>query len=193
MLREGLAMGADEAYLLSDRAFAGSDTLGTAHVLARALQALGGFDLIICGDETIDGGTAQVSAQIAEFLGAANVMHVSHLEEAEDEALLLHSDMEGGYRLIKAKPPLVLSVVHEINTPRYATMMNILEAEDKPLTVWNGEQVCDLENCVGLADSPTQMAGLFEAPRQKECEMLPGGAREQAAKLADRLHRLGFC
>jgi electron transfer flavoprotein beta subunit len=193
VLRECLAMGADEAILLSDRAFAGSDTLGTAHVLAQAIQAMGGCDLVICGDETIDGGTAQVSAQIAEYLQAASIMHISQIEPKDDGSFMVHSQVEKGYRKIAAKPPLVLSVVHEINTPRYVTMMNVLEAEGKPLETWTGENVCVDEACVGLADSPTQMAGLFEPPKKKHAEMLTGVAQEQAKQLADKLHRLGYC
>ncbi len=193
VLKEALAMGADEAYLLSDRAFAGSDTLGTAHVLASAIEALGGSDVILCGDETIDGGTAQVSAQVAEFLGLPNLMHVSHIQAQAEGPFVVHSQVEQGHLVVEIAPPLVLSVVKELNTPRYVTMMDILDAEEKPLVTWDNEQVCAGESCVGLADSPTQMADLFAPPKKKQAEMLPGTPREQARELAGRLRRLGFC
>ena len=193
VLKEALAMGADEAYLLSDRAFAGSDTLGTAHVLAQGVKDLGGADLVLCGNETIDGGTAQVSAQIAEYLDMPNLMHVRHIEAAEDGPFRVHTDIGHGRLEIEIKPPMVLSVVKELNQPRYITMMDILDAENKPVHIKTGEDVCVLESCVGLADSPTQMADLFIPQKKKQAEMLKGTAAQQAKELAGRLKRLGYC
>jgi electron transfer flavoprotein beta subunit len=193
VLRESLAMGADSAVLLSDRFFAGSDTLGTAHVLAQAIAKLGRFDLIICGEETIDGGTAQVSAQIAEFLGIANLMHVSGIRADRPDLLQVQSNNEQGARLIEIVPPMVLSVVKELNEPRYVTFMNILAAESKEIKTWTCKDLTLNEACVGLADSPTQMADLFMPPAKKKAEMLSGDAEAMAGELADRLHRLGFC
>jgi electron transfer flavoprotein beta subunit len=193
VLKEALAMGADRAVLLSDRIFAGSDTLGTAYVLSAGIERLGGFDLILCGDETIDGGTAQVSAQLAEFLGVPNVMHVSGLEVFPEKPWLVRSQIEHGYTLVEIEPPMALSVVKTINTPRYVTLMNILEAEQKPIEVWSADDVTLSEPWAGLAGSPTQMADLFVPERKGMAEMITGDPKEQAAKLADRLHRLGFC
>jgi len=193
VLKEALAMGADRAVLLSDRAFAGSDTLGTAHVLAEGIRALGGFDLVLCGNETIDGGTAQVSAQIAEFLDVPNLMHVQGVEAAPDSFFRVRCQIEQGYRVVEIQPPMVLAVVKEINVPRYVTMMNILAAEDKEIVTWSTRDLCLAEACVGLADSPTQMADLFLPERGRKAEMLDQDADAQAAELAARLHRLGFC
>ena len=193
VIQEALAMGADRAVMLSDRAFAGSDTLGTAHVLAEAVKEIGSPDVVLCGDETIDGGTAQVSAQVAEFLGIPNVMHVKAIEAEEGGLFKVQSEIEGGSVVIEIRPPMLLSVVKAVNTPRYVTLMNILAAESKVIQVWTKENLCVTEACVGLTDSPTQMAGLFIPEKRKTAEMLPGDARAQAAELADRLHRLGFC
>jgi len=193
VLREALAFGADRAVLLSDRNFAGSDTLGTAHVLAEAIKALGGFDLVLAGDETIDGGTAQVSAQVAEFLGVANLMHVSRIEAGEDRPWLVRSENERGSVLVEVAPQMVLSVVKGLNEPRYVTMMNILEAEQKDLATWTAEDLPPLEPVVGLAESMTQMADLFVPEGGKRAELLEGDAPAMARELADRLHRLGFC
>lgn len=193
VLREALAMGADEAFLVSDRAFAGSDTLGTAHVLAEGVKSAGGADIVLCGDETIDGGTAQVSAQIAEYLAIPNLMHVSGIEAESETELKVKVDIEGGYQLIKISTPCVLSVDKKLNEPRYVTLMNILEAESKPLEVWDSETVCTTEACVGLVDSPTQMADLFLPEKKKQAEMIEGDIETQARALTDRLHRLGFC
>ena len=193
VIREALAMGADRALLLSDRLFAGSDTLGTAHVLAQAVKAVGEFDLVLCGDETIDGGTAQVSAQVAEFLGVPNLMHVSAIQPDAHGPWLVHSRVEQGWMEVEIAPPMVLSVVGEINTPRYVTMMDILDAEAKEIITLTAGDLKLEEPCVGLEESPTQMADLFVPPKKKKAEMLSGDPGQQAAQLARRLSRLGFC
>ena len=192
VLRETLAMGADRAILLSDRVFAGSDTLSTAYIISSAIRKLGSFDVVLCGDETTDGGTAQVSAQIAEFLDVPNVMHVSAIEFVGDGSFQVRSKIEHGYVLIEIKPPMVLSVVKEVNEPRYVTLMNILEAEQKDLHVWSSEALDLTEPWVGLSGSPTEMMGLSAPESKTRAEMLPGDPKQQAAELADRLHRLGF-
>ncbi len=193
VLKEALAMGADMAVLMSDVVFAGSDTLGTAYVLSAGIQQLGEFDLILCGDETIDGGTAQVSAQLAEFLDVPNIMHVSSLEVPLGADWRVRSQIEHGSVMIEVRPPVVLSVVKGINEPRYITLMSILEAEEKEIQIWSAADLTLSEPWAGLAGSPTQMADLFSPPKKKMAEMIPGDAGEQAIKLADRLHRLGFC
>lgn len=192
VMREALAMGADRAILLSDRVFAGSDTLSTAHIISSAIRKLGSFDVVLCGDETTDGGTAQVSAQIAEFLDVPNVMHVSAIEFVGNGGFKVRSQIEHGYVVIEIKPPMVLSVVKEVNEPRYVTLMNILEAEQKDLQLWSSKELDLTESWVGLSASPTEMMG-FSAPETKtRAEMLPGEPKQQAAELADRLHRFGF-
>jgi electron transfer flavoprotein beta subunit len=193
VLREALAMGADRAILLSDRLFAGADTLGTAYTLSAGIEKLGAFDLLLCGDQTVDGGTAQVSAQLAEFLGVPNVMHVSAIDVGPDGIWTVRSQIERGYVLLEIKPPMTLSVVKGISEPRYITLMNILEAESKEIQVWSASDLSLRESWVGLAGSPTQMADLFVPPRKGVAEMLSGTPEEKAALLADRLHRLGLC
>jgi len=193
VLREALAMGADRAVLLSDVVFAGSDTLGTAYVLSAGIEQLRPFDLILCGDETIDGGTAQVSAQLAEFLGTPNIMHVSALDVSLGANWRVKSQIEHGYIVIEVRPPVVISVVKVINEPRYVTLMNILEAEEKEIQVWSAADLTLSEPWAGLTGSPTQMGELFVPPKKSMAEMILGDPREQAAKIADRLHRLGFC
>ena len=184
-------MGADRALLLSDRAFAGADTLATAYVLAAGVDTLEGFDLLVCGDQTIDGGTAQVSAQLAEFLHVPNVMHVTAVD-VSDSVWRVRSDIEHRYVVVEIMPPMVLSVLKEINQPRYVTLMNILEAEKKEIRILSEKDLALNEEWVGLKGSPTEMAEVFVSEKKAEAEMLSGTPREQAATLADRLHRLGF-
>jgi electron transfer flavoprotein beta subunit len=193
VLNEALAMGADRLVLLSDSAFAGSDTLATSYVLSAGIKKLGTFDVVLCGDCTIDGGTAQVSAQLAEFLGVPNVMHVGAIDVAGTGLLAVRSGIEHGSITIEVPTPVVLSVVKEINKPRYVTMMNILEAEEKDCRIWSTGDLILPEPWVGLQGSPTRMGDFTVPERKKKAEMLKGEPEEQARILADRLFRLGFC
>jgi electron transfer flavoprotein beta subunit len=193
VLREGLAMGADRSVLLSDVAFAGSDALATSYIMATAIKKLAPYDLILCGDQTLDGGTSLVSAQIAEFLDIPNLMHVSAIEAQKSRVFHVRSQIEHGYMLVEIKPPMVLSVVKEINEPRYITLMNILEAEKKEIQIWSSADLCLNEPWVGLKGSPSQMADLLIPEVKRKLEILQGEPSEMAGTLADRLHRLGYC
>jgi electron transfer flavoprotein beta subunit len=193
VLNEALAMGADHLVLLSDPVFAGSDTLATSYVISAGIKKLGAFDVVLCGDYTIDGGTAQVSAQVAEFLGVPNVMHVGAIDVVDTDFLAVRAEIEHGSITIEVPTPVVLSVVKEINKPRYVTMMNILEAEEKEITIWSARDLIVSEPWVGLQGSPTRMGDFTVPERKKKAEMLEGEPEEQAGILADRLHRLGFC
>jgi electron transfer flavoprotein beta subunit len=193
VLNEALAMGADHLVLLSDHAFAGSDTLATSYVLSAGIRKLGAFDVVLCGDYTIDGGTAQVSAQVAEFLGVPNVMHVRAIDSTGTGLLTVRAEIEHGFITIEVLTPVVLSVVKEINKPRYVTMMNILGAEEKEIQIWSAGDLILSEPWIGLQGSPTQMGDFTVPERKKEAEMLQGEPEEQAGMLADRLHRLGYC
>jgi len=125
-LREALAMGADEAVLLSDRAFAGADTWATSLTLAKAIEKLE-YDLIITGRQAIDGDTAQVGPELAEHLG---VPHVSYAEEVhkEDNALIIKRRFEDGYHIIKVEMPCLITALSEMNQPRYMSVTGILDA-----------------------------------------------------------------
>jgi electron transfer flavoprotein beta subunit len=193
VLKEALAMGADRAVLLSDKIFAGSDTLATSYLLSSAIKQLGAYDIILCGDQTSDSGTAQVSAQIAEFLGIPNLMHVSAVELTDEVQFMVKAQIEHGYMLVEISPPMVLSVTNQLNEPRYTTLMNILEAEQKSIEVWSSKEMDLAELWVGLDGSPTRMGDFMVPAKRKKAEILQGSPEEQAAELTDRLHRLGFC
>ena len=132
-LREALAMGADEAVLLSDRAFGGADTWATSTTIAAALRKLG-FDLIVCGRQAIDGDTAQVGPQIAEHLGIPHVSYVSELELTGD-AVVVKRVFEDGYQRIKAKLPCLLTALKDMNAPRYMSVAGIFDAYKKEIKV----------------------------------------------------------
>ena len=193
VLREALAMGADRMVLLSDRRFAGSDTLATASIIAAAVRSIGPFDLLLCGDETTDSGTAQVSPQIAELLGVPNLMHVSSIQASEDMLFRVRSQIEDGHIVAEFEPPMVLSVVKEINDPRYVTLMAILDGEQKEARILTADDLILDEPWIGLEGSPTQIVDLVVPPKKTKAEMLQGDTRVQAQTLADRLYRMGFC
>ncbi len=193
VLREGLAMGADLSILLSDLAFAGSDALATSYILATAIKKLAHYDLILCGDQTLDGSTSLVSAQIAEFLDIPNLMHVSAIEAQNRRVFRVRSQIEHGYMLVEIKPPMVLSVVKEINEPRYITLMNILEAEKKEIQMWSFTNLSLDEPWVGLKGSPSQMADVFMPEVKRAREILQGDPSEMTRTLAERLHRSEYC
>ena len=192
VLREGLAMGADRSILLSDAAFAGSDALATSYILATAIKKIAHYDVILCGDQTLDGSTSLVSAQIAEFLDIPNLMHVSAIEVQKDGRFHVRSQIERGERVVGIKPPMVLSVAKEINEPRYITLMNILEAEKKERQIWTSADLSFNERWVGLKGSPSQMADLLIPEGKRKMEILEGDPSEMAETLADRLHRMGY-
>jgi len=193
VLREALAMGADRSILLSDILFVGSDTLATSYILAVALKKISSYDLILCGDQTLDGSTGQVSSQIAEFLEIPNLMHVSAIESFQGGMYRVRSQIEHGHMWIEVKPPVVLSVAKAINKPRYITIMNILESEKKEILIWSSRDLSLTEPWVGLKGSPSQMADLIIPEVKRRLEMLKGEPSDMAKILAERLHRMGYC
>lgn len=191
VLREALSLGADRAVLLSDKAFAGSDTLATSRILAAGIHRLQPFDLICCGNFTLDGSTAQVPSQIAELLGIPNIMHVSRMEPDGEERLLITQKIEHGYVRLEAEPPLLLSFTKEANTPRLGSFLEILAAEKRELAVWTNADLDLEEALIGLKGSPTQMADLLVIQKGREGLRLEGSPEEMAQQLADKIHRLG--
>jgi electron transfer flavoprotein beta subunit len=193
VLREALAMGADQSILLSDVRFAGSDTLATAYVMATAIQKITHYDLIVCGDQTLDGGTGQVSTQVAEFLDIPNLIHVRKIEKQAEGFYRVESQFEDGFVRVEVRAPAVLSVAKEINEPRYISLMNILDGEKKKIHVWSSKDLSLTEPWVGLKGSPSQMADLIVPQTKRRLELLRGEPSKLASTLAERLHRMGYC
>jgi len=191
VIREALAMGADRAVLLSDKVFAGSDTLATALILATAIRRLDSFDLIFCGNYTLDGSTAQVPSQIAEFLGIANIMHVENLEHTNGR-LLVTQKIEQGYMKLEAQPPLLLSFTKEANKPRFTSFLEILAAEKREIATWSNADLNLEESRIGLKGSPTKMADMLLRKRGRQGHRLEGSSEELAQQLAQKIYQLGF-
>jgi electron transfer flavoprotein beta subunit len=192
VLREALALGADRAVLLSDQAFAGSDTLATSRILAAAIRRLEPFDLICCGNFTLDGSTAQVPSQLAELLGIPNIMHVRRMELKTARQLVITQKIERGHVELEAEPSLLLSFPKEANKPRYSSFLEILAAEQREIAVWTNTDLQLEAGLIGLGGSPTQMADLLVRKKTRQGLRLEGGPEEIARQLADKLTQLGI-
>lgn len=158
-LREALAMGADEAILLTDRAFGGADTWATSQTIAAGLKTVGDYDLILAGRQAIDGDTAQVGPQIAEHLGLPQVSYAEDLEVIDDNTLHVKRQFEDRYHLIEVKTPCVITALAELADARYMTVGGVYDAYDQEVTVWHLDDVkdnVDLAN-LGLKGSPTKV------------------------------------
>lgn len=191
-LKEAIAMGADEAILLSDRAFAGSDTWATAYTLANAIRKIGDFDVILCGKQAIDGDTGQVGPGIARQLDIEQLTYVFKIQEIDFQAKRVKVErlLEEGREVVETRLPALLTVVKDINQPRYPTIMGIRRATRAEIPVWTAADLPDAKpELLGLKGSPTQVVRVFNPPpRSGQIVMIEGETpQEQAAKLADLL------
>jgi electron transfer flavoprotein beta subunit len=196
--REALAIGADEAYLLSDRAFGGADTLATSYTLFHGLKKIealrGGkpFDLVMCACESADGATAQVSSQLGEWLGWPHLWNVFSMEETGDKTFFIKTKLENGHMEWNARLPLVLGVARELNKPRFTSVMGIMKARNKPLTVWGRGDLPDAQDAyLGLKGSPTQPGEIFTPDMKRSGEVLKGTPEEIAARVVSVLRANG--
>ena len=183
MLQECLAMGADEAILLSDRALGGSDTWATSNALAAGLRKAGPFDLIFAGRQAIDGDTAQVGPQIAEKMGLPQVTYVKDFE-LEGDTVTVKRALEDGYEKLRVKLPCVLTAIKELNTPRYMSVAGILRAAKAEIQVWSADDIGVDKTTVGLKASPTNVFRSFTPkPKGKGVSVEGDTPKEQAGNL----------
>ena len=181
-LKECLSMGADEAYLVSDRAFGGADTLATSYTLAAALKKLGKFDLILCGKQAIDGDTAQVGPEIAEYLGIAQVTCCSKFD-LNGDVLRVEREHEEGYEIIEGKMPMLVTVVKSANEPRFSTVKGIMKANRTEIPVLTSSDLDVEENYIGLKGSPTQVKKIFTPPSRSGGEMIQAKDTREAVSI----------
>ncbi len=191
-LKEALALGADEAVLLSDRAFAGSDTWATAYTLAQAIRRLAPFDIILCGKQAIDGDTGQVGPGIARQLKVPQLTYVCRLQEFDPAAGRIQVErlLEEGREVVACSLPALVTVVKDINQPRFATFMGVRRAARAQIPVWDAQSLPDADPAFfGLGGSPTQVVSIFQPPaREGKVTMLVGDTpADAAACLAERL------
>ena len=190
-LKEAVAMGADDAVLISDRAFAGSDTLATSYTLAKAIEKLGGVDLILCGKQAIDGDTAQVGPGIAEHLDLPHLTYVRRISELRAGYLRVERMVEGGYEVIETSLPCLITVVKEINEPRLPSMRGLMRARKQEIPVWTSRDLDVDPQRIGLTGSPTEVVRVFTPEARATGEILQGELQEQVAALVQRLLTAG--
>ncbi|QAA35229.1 electron transfer flavoprotein subunit beta/FixA family protein [Clostridium manihotivorum] len=154
-LREALCMGADEAILITDRAFAGADTLATSNTIAGAIKKLD-YDIIFAGRQAIDGDTAQVGPEIAEHLNIPQVTYVQDVT-VEEDGLLVNRALEDGYELIKVQTPVLLTAIKELNEPRYMNVGLIFGTAGKEIQIWSADDIDVDKSLLGLKGSPTKV------------------------------------
>jgi electron transfer flavoprotein beta subunit len=188
-LRHVLAMGADQAILLSDRALAGADTLATAYALSMAIRKIGDFDLVICGKQAIDGDTGQVGPGIAERLGIPQITYAREIEVG-DGAVRVKRMLEDGYEIVEADLPALITVVKQINEPRYPSVRGLLSAKKKEIPIWSAQDIGADPDRIGSAGSPTRVIRTWTPSHQRRAEMLVGGD-EAVDSLLERLQGIG--
>lgn len=189
VLRRALFMGCDEVRLLSDRAFAGADTLATGYTLAMAARKIGGFDLLLFGKNAADAETGQTGPIAAEFLGLPQVTLVTDIAVRDGWAYCTRQLPDRTEKL-RVRLPALITVCKETNTPRFQTPGNVIEGLKKPRTVWSAADLgCDPAQ-IGTAGSPSRTKAVFAPPaRSTDTEMFSGGTEELAEAFVDMLRR----
>ena len=199
-LTQAIGMGADRGILLCDRAFAGADTWATSLTLSHAIRKLGEVDLIICGHQAIDGDTAQIGPQVADWLGLAQATYVKEIEHLtpadpdkpeEPGEIIVKRRLENGVERLACQLPALVTVIKELNQPRYAHMERLITActDKADIRVWNaadiGVNTCD----VGLEGSNTHVIKTFTPNFKRQKEILEGSKQEVVAQLFSRLKK----
>lgn len=178
-------MGADEAVLITDRAFAGADTLATSKALAGAIKRLD-YDIIFAGRQAIDGDTAQVGPEIAEHLNIPQVTYVQDVK-VEEDGLLINRALEDGYELIKVNTPCLLTAIEELNHPRYMNVGLIFETKDKEITIWSADDI-DVDKAeLGLKGSPTKVKKSMTKEAKGAGELVKEGPKDAVKYVIGKL------
>jgi len=186
-LKETISMGVDEAVLVSDRAFAGSDTLATSYALAKAIEKIGGVNLIICGKQAIDGDTAQVGPEIAEKMGLPHLTYVKKIEEISETEITLERMNEDGYERVQMPLPGLITVVKEINEPRLPSLKGMMRAKKAEVPIWTAAAINAEPAKCGLNGSPTWVKRIFIPDLKCQGEIFCGAPEEQVKSLVNAL------
>lgn len=192
VLVECMAKGADDAILLSSRAFGGADTWATSNTIAGAIKKIKDYDVIFAGRQAIDGDTAQVGPQIAERLGIPQVTYVEEIVKCEEKKLTVKRQLEDGYEIIEIPTPCLLTAVKELNTPRYMSVGGIYEAYEKEITVWSEKDIPVEADAIGINASPTKVFRSFTPEPKGRGMMVEGTPKEAAVKVVEELKKKHF-
>lgn len=186
-LRDAIAMGVDAGILVSDRAFAGSDTWATSYTLALALKKIGDYGVILCGKQASDGDTAQVGPGLAAHLDLPQITYVRKIEEISAEQVVAQRLLEEGSEVIRAPLPCLLTVVKEINEPRLPSLRGKLAAKKALITHWKADDLQGEKAFLGLNGSPTKVVKIFTPPARAGGQIFKGEPEQIAAQLVEKL------
>ncbi len=187
VLREAVSMGADEAVILSDRAFAGADTWATSHTLAKAVEKMGDVDVVMTGKQAIDGDTAQTGPSIAASLDWPQITFVGKVREMTRDSIIAERYVEGGYEVIKSSLPVVITVLKDANIPRLPSLRGKMKARKIEIPVWGREELELPEDKVGLDGSPTRVVKITTPESISDGEIHHGEPEELARLMVNSL------
>ena len=178
-------MGADEVILITDRAFAGADTLATSEALAGAIRKLE-YDIIFAGRQAIDGDTAQVGPEIAEHLNIPQVTYVQDVK-VEGDKLIVNRALEDGYEIIEVKTPVLLTAIKELNVPRYMNAKDIFASANKEIKIWSADDIDVDKSKLGLSGSPTKVKKSWAKEVKGGGELIKRDAEDAASYIVVKL------
>ena len=191
VLAMAYALGVDEAILLSDRAFAGADTLATAAALATGIKKLGAFDLVMFGNESLDGSTGQVGPQVGEFLNIPSVTRVEKIDFVNDDTIRARTRIEGGYMVTEIKLPAAIAVTKDINEVRLMPVFGALWATEKETKVLSATDVAANKEQIGTPGSPTWVSDVTSIDMRRKGEVIKGEPAEIAKQIVEKLRSAG--
>ena len=188
VLREAIAMGADNGILVTDRVLGGADTWATSTTIAGAIRNIKDYDIIITGRQAIDGDTAQVGPQIAEHLGIPVISYAEGIE-VDGDSVIVKRQYEDRHHMLKAKMPVLITALSELNEPRYMTPGGIFDAVDAEITTWGRANLVDVEDGdLGLKGSPTKIAKASDKVRKGAGEKVAPDSPDEAVEyIMDKL------
>lgn len=186
-LREAISLGADEGIIISDRAFAGSDTWATSYALAKGIGKIGNFDIILCGKQASDGDTAQVGPGISTHLDIPQVTYVKKIEEIKENIARVERMIEEGFEIIEVPLPCLMTVVKEINEPRLPSLKGKMKAKKTEIVIWAAKDLDVDSSKIGLEGSPTKVIRIFTPPPRKGGQILKGDTDTVANELVGLL------
>ncbi len=191
-LKECLAMGADEAYLLSDMAFGGADTWATSYTLMKGLEKIGQFDLVLAGHDSADGATSHVPSQLGEWMDYTHIAGVQNIEVEDATKAIVKRRIENGYIEYEVGFPAVIAVERGSNVPRFISAMGIIKAKNKPLVVYGLNDLDVDKEKLGLVGSPTQPGEMYTMELKRESTQIEGEPEEIAVKTIEILRKAGI-
>jgi len=191
IVKECLALGADQGVLLSDPAFGGADTYATAHTLAGGIKKIGEFDLVLCGMASSDGATEWVGPQVATFLDVPVVTMVREFLDTSNRDWLVKADWEDGYRKVAVDLPAVFTVTRDLNAPKALSFSGIIKARKKEIKIWKLQDIEMTPEVAGAKGSPTIVDSLGTLETRRSVQILAGTVEEKAEALVNILANAG--